>query len=252
MPYIIILERKFLNIKMNTYYFLKEQILTEKLMDIVGFTHSLVHKKNLQKFETVHIDLTKSEEELFQKLHRTNRKQINKASLHDFRILVIDKPTIADVRAFQKFYNHSAKFTNTYSCNSFHVNTMSKLKDKNALVITQLLNEENEVLCYRVYISDGDTVFSLYSASYFRLKEKKEEKRLLSVASRYLLWRNILYFKGLKHTIYDMGGLTANENIRSFKMEFGGEITQVYSGYEANSLVGKLVLWLRTIKMRKG
>ncbi|TQR17343.1 hypothetical protein [Psychrobacillus vulpis] len=231
---------------------MKEQILNEPLIDIGGFTHSKVPKKNLQQFETVYIDLTKSEEELFQKLHRTNRKQISKASMHDFHILVIDKPTIADIRAFQKFYNHFAKFTNTYSCNSFHINTMSKLKDKNALIITQLLNEENEVLCYRLYISDGDTVFSLYSASHFRLKEKAEEKRVLSIANRYLLWNNILYFKKLNYSIYDMGGVTANENVRSFKLEFGGEITQVYSGYEANSLVGKLVLWLRTIKLRKG
>lgn len=52
--------------------------------------------------------------------------------------------------------------------------------------------------------------------------------------------------------MYDMGGLTTNENISSFKIEFGGEITEVYSGYEATSILGKLVLFGRTIKLRKG
>lgn len=237
---------------MDMYYFLDEYKVYEKSTDILGFSHSLIPKNVLQRTETIHIDLTKSEVELFQQLHRTNRKQINKAASHQFRIEVIDRPKMADIRAFQKFYNHFAKFANTYPCNSFHVNTMSMLKDKDALVITKLLNHLDEVLCYRVYISDGNTTFSLYSASHFRLKEKREDKRLLSEASRYLLWRNILYFKGHHHTTYDMGGLTTNENIRKFKLEFGGEITEVYSGYEANSVVGKLILWLRSIKIKEG
>ena len=79
-----------------------------------------------------------------------------------------------------------------------------------------------------------------------------EEKRKLSEGSRYLLWRNILYFKEHNHLTYDMGGLTTNENIWKFKMEFGGEVIPVYSGYEANSMIGKLVLWLRSVKMTKG
>ncbi|MGE7918968.1 hypothetical protein ACQKM9_08455 [Viridibacillus sp. NPDC093762] len=237
---------------MNSYYFLKENVLTEKLTDIEGFSHSLVPKKQLQQFETVYIDLTKSENELFQNLHRTNRKQIKKAADHHFHIEVLEKPSIADIRAFQEFYNQFTTYANTYSCNSFHVNTMNILKDKNALVITKVLNEEKEVLCYRVYISDGNIAFCLYSASHFRMKEKTEEKRLLSEANRYLIWRNILYFKSRNHTIFDMGGLTTNPNIRSFKMEFGGEIAYVYSGYVANSKLGQLILWLRAKKMRKG
>ncbi|ETT85283.1 MULTISPECIES: hypothetical protein [unclassified Viridibacillus] len=252
MPFIILLERKFFNIKMHSYYFLNEIVSTGKLTDIEGFTHSLVPKKQLQQFETLYIDLTKSEQELFENLHRTNRKQIKKAEGYHFQIEVLEEPSIMDIKAFQKFYNLFSAFVNTYSCNSFHVNTMNKLKDKNALVITKVLNEANEVLCYRVYISDDNIAFCLYSASHFRMKEKTEEKRLLSEANRYLIWRNILYFKSRNHTIFDMGGLTKNPNIRSFKMEFGGEIAHVYSGYEANSKIGQFILWLRAKKIKKG
>ncbi|MBK3494251.1 hypothetical protein JFL43_05145 [Viridibacillus sp. YIM B01967] len=214
--------------------------------------NSLVPKKRLQQFETLHINLTKSEEELFQQLHRTNRKQINKAASHPFHIEVLEKPSTADIRAFQKFYNEFATFANTYACNVFHVNTMKMLKDKNSLIITKLMNEVNEILCYRVYITDGEIAASLYSASHFRMKENAEEKRLISVANRYLIWINILYFKERNHMIYDMGGLTTNQNIRKFKLEFGGEIAHVYSGYEANSKMGQFILWLRAKKMRKG
>ena len=237
---------------MNTYYFSKEHTSTEKFTDIEGFSHSLFPKKSLQQLETYIIDITKSEEELFRKLHATNRKQIRKASRNTFHIEVLEKPVLSDIRDFQRFYNEFAKFTNTYACNFFHVNTMSLLKDKDALVIIKLMNEQKEVLCYRVYITDGERAFSLYSASHFRMKEKAEEKRLLSEANRFLLWKSILYFKEQNHTTYDMGGLTTNKNIQSFKKEFGGEITYVYSGYEANSKIGQFILWLRTKKMRKG
>lgn len=252
MPFIILLERKFLSIKMNSYYFLRENVSSEKLTDIEGFSHSLVPKKQLQQLETLFIDLTKSEEELYKSLHRTNRKQIKKAACKNLYIEVLEKPSMGDIRAFQKFYNHFSAFVNTYSCNSFHVNTMNKLKDKNALIITKVMNEAMEVLCYRVYITDGGIAFCLYSASHFRMKEKTEEKRLLSEANRYLIWKNILFFKEQKHKVFDMGGLTANQNIRNFKMEFGGEIAHVYSGYKANSRIGQFVLWLRAKKMRKG
>ena len=237
---------------MNTYYFLKELNLNENISDIQGFSHSIIPKKPLKRIETVHINLTKSEEELHQQLHRSNKKQIKKASTKLLTIEVIDKPRYEDIRTFQKFYNQFAKNKNTYPCNYFHVHTMNMLIAKHALVITRILNEESEILCYRVYITDGETAFSLYSASFFNHKEKSEKKRLLSEANRYLLWQNILYFKKHNHKIYDMGGLTDNENIRKFKMEFGGEITDVYSGYEAKSKVGQFVLWLRSKKMRKG
>lgn len=237
---------------MNTYYFLKEFGLDEHPSDIRGFTHAFIPKSYLQKNDTLLIDLTKSKEELLKQLHQKNRKQIKKALNQGFHIEILNKPSTKDIRAFQKFYNDFAQNSNTYPCNSFHINTMSKLRNKNALIITKLMNKGYEVLCYQVYISDGETAFSLYSASHFRLKETSGEKRLLSEASRYLQWHNILYFKETHHTIYDIGGFTKNENIRKFKMEYGGEITEVYSGYSANSFVGKIVLWLRTIITRKG
>ncbi|MDF2065057.1 hypothetical protein [Bacillus sp. Cr_A10] len=226
--------------------------MNTKGTDIEGISHSFIPFNNSRKIETLYIDLTKSEEELFSNLHRSNRKQINQSESLNFNIEVIKNPTISDVHEFRDFYNNFAKTVNTYRCGNFHVHTMNLLIKQNALIITRIVSDRNDVLCYRVYLTDGETALSLYSASHFRLKESKEEKRLLSKASRYLLWKNILFFKENNHQTYDMGGLTDNENIRKFKMEFGGEITDVYSGYEANSKVGKFVLWLRSKKMKKG
>ncbi|WP_381480410.1 hypothetical protein [Sporosarcina contaminans] len=47
-----------------------------------------------------------------------------------------------------------------------------------------------------------------------------------------------------------MGGLTDDENIRRFKLGFGGDIVPVYSGYEAQSLYGSILLKARNVKVK--
>ena len=221
------------------------------LVDINGFSHSVLTEQ-LPNMDTLHINLLETEENLFHALHKKNRKQIKNAQTRDFTVEVITSPTKEDLKKFQKLYNEFARGKKTYTCNAYHMDTMYRLIKQDALVLTKLKNNVGETLCYRIYVTDGNTVMSLYSLSLYRERTIPEEKRLLSEASRYLLWSNILYFKKTNHKIYDMGGLTDNPNIRSFKMEFGGSLSQVYSGYAANSGRGKLVLWLRKMTMRKG
>lgn len=232
-------------------YFLKTGDIPLPTAHLIGFSHAYRPVNQLQKQSTLLIDLTKSKDQLFSNLHRTNRKQIRQAAKYDFQIEVLDRPTLADIREFQKFYNEFAKDTKTYKCGAFHVKTMEILLESDNLIITKIVNRD-EILGYQIYIADEETAFSLYSATQFRLKDNAGDKRKLSIASRYLLWQNILYFKDRKNLVYDMGGLTTNENISSFKKEFGGELTEVYSGYEANSILGKLILFGRTIKLREG
>lgn len=248
---IILVKRKLLNLTLVNCYFLKTGETQFPPAHLIGFSHAYRPVNQLIKQITLLIDLTKSAEQLLKDLHRTTRKQIRQAAKYDFQIEVIEQPTLANIREFQNFYNDFAKYTNTYKCGAFHIKTMELLMECNNLIITRI-GKGREILGYQVYITDGETAFSLYSASHFRLKKEAIDKRMLSIANRYLLWQNILYFKDKKNSIYDMGGLTANENIRNFKMEFGGDVTEVYSGYETTSLLGKLVLLGRTIKLRKG
>ncbi len=98
-------------------------------------------------------------------------------------------------------------------------------------------------------MTDHIHALTLYSASHFRINELPETKRLYSMASRYLLWKNILWFKESGHKIYDFGSLTTDKNIRQFKLGFGGEIVLVYSGYLSTNLKGSFILWARKMKM---
>ena len=244
------MERKFLFFKMSNYYFSGIEEELDSSRDIVGFSHS-TFTSGLARMETSCIDLSKDEDTLFLDLNPSNRKQIRRAVTRNFIIEQLEFPKISDIYEFQRFYNEFAKSKNTYSCNTFHINTMKKLREQNALVIMKILNNNRETLCYRVYITDGENVLSLYSASFYRKFKSATEKRMLSEASRYLLWNNILYFKRRNHKCFDMGGLTDNENIRNFKLEFGGKVVDVYSGYKAKSSVGKIVLWGRNLYMKR-
>ena len=127
--------------------------------------------------------------------------------------------------------------------------TLQLLRDQNALIVTKILDNQNEIFGYRIYLTDRIRSLNFYSVSHFRKNDVPEIKRLYSLASRYLLWKNILWFKQNGHAIYDLGSLTNDENIRQFKIGFGGEVVKAYSGYASNNRIGKFVLWIRKVKM---
>lgn len=216
---------------------------------IISYTNALYPIPTLTEHETYQINLTLTEEELFRNLKKSNRSQIKQASSKSFTHFVNTEPSNQDLLHFQRFYNDFAKNKNTYLCNAFHLKTLQLLRDQHALVLTKILGEKEEPFCYRIYLTDQIRTLTLYSASHFRENELPETKRLYSLASRNLLWKNILWFKQTGHAIYDLGSLTTDENIRQFKMGFGGENVKAYSGYVSKNRIGKFLLWVRKMKM---
>lgn len=221
----------------------------DPVSSIMMYTNSLRPIPTLTEQDTYQIDLTLTEDDLFRNLKKSNRSQIKQAAAKSFTHIIETKPTNQELRHFQQYYNDFAKDKKTHQCNSFHFKTLQLLRDQNALIVTKILDNQNKLFCYRVYLTDQIRALTLYSASHFRKNELPETKRLYSLASRYLLWGNILWFKENGHTIYDLGSLTNDENIRQFKFGFGGEIVKAYSGYASKNRIGKLVLWVRNLKM---
>lgn len=246
---IIKIERKILNIKINNYYFAKGDVGSDPNVHVKAYSHSFAPRNDLKSLETVQHDLTKSKDDLLMAMHRETRRQIRRAADHSLEHIVIENPSDADLKEFQEFYNHFAENKKTYTCNAFHMKTMKLLREKNGLMLTYMKDQQNQIYCYRVYIIDGELAMNLYSATHFRMVEPSELKKVLSQVNRFLVWKNILTFKDKGYKLYDVGGLTDDKNIRRFKLGFGGEIVHVYSGYEANSIIGALVLQIRNWKM---
>lgn len=248
MTVILAIERKIFHIKIKNYYFVKESLGPESKVHVKGFSHSFIPLRTSRCLETIQIDLTRDESELLMDMHKSTRKEIRSAEQQELERVIIEKPTDQDLKRFQVFYNNFAKNRQTHTCNSFHITTLKLLRDKNAIMLAYMCDKQQDILCYRIYITDGDVVMSLYSASHYRMIEEGDRKRIISQANRLLLWKSMLWFKERGHQIYDMGGITSDENIRNFKLGFGGEIVPVYSGYEAHSFIGKLIVKIRSLK----
>lgn len=246
---IITIERKLLSIRIQTHYFQKDNSKKYLSAHLTGYSHSFIAKEGLKSFETLQIDLSKTEEILMAEMHKSTRRQVRKASGESFEHIIIENPKHDELLKFQTFYNEFAKNKKTCKCTAYHMQTMMLLSEKKALMLTYIKDKEDEIYCYRIYITNGNVAMNLYSASHFRMVESPEQRRLLGYANRYLIWQSILWAKEKGHRIYDMGGLTTDENIRRFKFGFGGEVVTAYSGYKARSNFAKLFLKFRDWKL---
>ncbi|MFK2826907.1 hypothetical protein QYG89_14725 [Bacillus sp. B190/17] len=250
----ITIARQLWGIKLQNVYFPEksDSLVSDRSFDLIGITQSLTPSDKLNKLETLQIDLTKSEEELLADMTKSTRQQIRQAiQKYDFHFQVFPKPANNDLYAFQSFYNQFAEHKNTYKCRAFHIQTLKLLRDNGNMLMTQITNENNDVLCCRIYAIDGQRATSLYSVSHFRLNDDQTRKRILSNAHRYLKWKDMTWLKNNGYRVYDSGGLTSDNNIRKFKLEFGGTIVTEYSGYVANTLKGRMLLGIRRLNMSK-
>lgn len=229
---------------------MQEKVEKSRGVHIHTFPHSFVGKESFRVYDTLQFDLTNEQEVLLKAMNQSTRRQIRKASKEQLAFIHLNKPTDQDLLTFQAFYNQFAKNKGTYNCGRFHMNTMKLLRDQDALVLMYMNNQKGEPLCGRVYIVDQDFVMNLYSASHFRMSESPAFKRLLGQANRYLIWRSMMCFKESGVHIYDMGGLTESENIRRFKLGFGGAVVPMYSGYEGDSFAGRLIVKMRNWKTK--
>lgn len=235
-------------------YFPDDNRLSQVLgaSDVVGVTQAPSPLKGLYPLETLQKNLTHSEEELFRDITKSTRSQIRQAqkdpALH--RVL-LTSPDDREIEHFRDFYNELARMKKTHLCTAFHVQTLKQLRNQEALVLTKIVDDSGNPLCFRIYTADGRRAMSLYSASHFRKSGDNSYKKWVGKAHRLLIWEDMLWFKEQGYAVFDSGGLTNNPNIRSFKLEFGGDIVTEYSGYLASSMKGKLVLLARRWKMSR-
>jgi hypothetical protein len=238
-------------IKVQQIYFLEdESILSGALADLVGITQAAIPIKGLHSLETLQTDLTKCEDELWSELKKSTRQHIRQAQKNDqLRYLAIDEPTDEQIYQFRDYYNEFAQAKKTYLCTAFNVNTMKLLRNQKSLFMSFMESEVNTPVCYRVYAVDGKRATALYNASHYRMAADSYSKKMQSNGHRLQKWLDTLAFKERGFQILDSGGLTNDENIRNYKLQFGGTIVTEYSGYLPKSVLGKLVNAARDFKI---
>ncbi|MBT2639681.1 hypothetical protein [Bacillus sp. ISL-39] len=245
----IIISRKYWGINVVNIYFPSNDQLLGAVQGIVGITQASKPLDGLNPLETLQIDLNKTEAELFADMKKSTKQQIKQAMKISHLVYnIASNPSDREIFEFRSFYNKFAAVKNTYRCRKFNLKTLQLLRDKNSLIISRIIDGEmQETLCYRVYVYEHNRVTPLYSVSHHLSADDPQRKRLLSLAHRYLKWKDMLWLKGAGCQLYDNGGLTNDPNIRKYKIEFGGTIITEYSGYTAGNLLGKTILALRKL-----
>ncbi|MFJ7664224.1 hypothetical protein ACIQXW_17855 [Lysinibacillus sp. NPDC097162] len=247
--FILSIRSKRWNIAMQHIYFAEKLANTRKSMKLVCHTHSLVPSRKLVKREAVHIPLTNHECSMYTALSKNNRKLLRRAQEEPYQVFLYTEPSEENLRAFQQFYNDFAKRKKIEQITKSQMESIMLLNQKNALFLSEVRSICGQTLCYRLDIVHAQKAMSYYVATSDALSLPAHLKRPLRYANRFLLWHNLMYLKQQGFVLYDMGELTDVETIRQFKLSFGGQVVNVYSGYIAQSKMSALLLGVQ--KWRK-
>lgn len=232
------ISRKFLALPFNQVYFHELKCESRFEPKIIRYTHLLKPSRQLQRHKTIHIDLCKGEQTLLESMSTSISNLLQNSSKEKWRIEILDNPTDEEIFLFQNFFNRKEKEKNGRRINKFDIQTLKLLRNQGALIVTKLKDEENETICYRLYVVDGVTVMSLFENGYklLRLNDQHEHSAI------YLCWENMKRFSKLGYQIYDFGDIKESKCLEEIKESFGGEIVTVFSGYISKSRLSNVLL----------
>lgn len=212
--------------------------------DVVYYFNCQTPAKDAREFTTLFIDLRKTEEELFADFKRSTKQSINKMQREpNAEFSMIESPTDEDLHEFIEHFNSFAKNKGIYECDQtllFNLRDLGKLRIAKA---THL----HEILCLFAFIRDEKRVAGQYECNMrFSNLDNADKVRLIGHANKQLEFFSMKWFKERGVEIYDMSGLTFDENneqatnIDKRKMGFGGSVVTEYHFMHPVTLKGKL------------
>jgi len=218
-------------------------------IDVVMYVQSACNKRGAKEFNTLLIDLGKDEQVLFAELSRNTRDKIKKAHNKDeLQYIILTSPSEGEIQEFITFYDIFAVDKGLSGSNRKKLQALNQCA---SLVLTLVKDKNERVLCYHAYITDGNRVRCLYSASHYRNFNESSFRSMLGRANRYLHWMDIRSFKEKGYRYYDFGGLSLDKsnqdlkNIDDFKRGFGGTTVKEYNYFHPKSVLGRIAVKLK-------
>ena len=129
MNHILTLLRTKWNVKVTQTYYANKLDPNTVTASIISYTNALIQIPGLSEVETYQIDLSLTEDELFRRLKKSNRNEINQAASKLFTHIIDTHPSNTDLLLIQQFYNVFAKKKHTYKCKEYHLKPMKLLRD---------------------------------------------------------------------------------------------------------------------------
>lgn len=258
------IKKRYSGMRWSTIYFAEGRMKQiERQSDIVEYNYLICSKNEItamfpdlceyQEYITLSTNLEQDEDKLFEKIEKNCRYEIRRAEREGVRFSYYDASIQRDtLEKIIDFYN---KFIDTKEELSFKLSYrwIKPFLKQNAFWCTTAIKDK-EILAVHLYYCDERRVRLWYSASLFRSEADKQKRNEIGRANRFLHWKDICFFKNKGFAVYDWGGYSVEGSTAGngkFKKSFGGDVENGICLLTCGSLLGKLGLFFRKIKMRK-
>ncbi|MGZ3903040.1 MAG: hypothetical protein ACXVC6_05065 [Bacteroidia bacterium] len=195
-----------------------------------------------EKYQTVVIDLSKTENELLNEIHPTYRYDIRAAQKKGIISKLYLKPSAADCAELVKSYN---LFAVEKKIAGFNERWLNALRKKGNILFSKAFFENNEIVTH-VYIFDEETI-SLFSSFH---NVNFTDNKIRSESNKFLHWEDILFSKKNGYKKYDWGGINPVKlpGISKFKLSFGGRQIESYRFIKTYGIFFKLAGLFKKIR----
>ena len=193
---------------------------------------------------TLVIDLSNSEDVIWQGISKSNRYEIRRAKQDE-----VDIQRPHDTKgSLDSFFQDYEKLRRRKGLGQINLSTLSALADRDLIKISRISVGMSSLVGWHIYIADGQQARLLYSVAETSQDLESAVRARAGRINRLHHWEDILYFKAQGFNIYDFGGFYEGPNdeaklkINSFKSSFGGHREVRYNAIVANTLAGRLAL----------
>jgi len=250
-------ERKWL--KRNEIWFCEdmESAVTKSEADLV-----LVHRIDrlsiddrcssaiINKQHSLITDLKAEPEELFQRLNKNYRYEINRANKEGVQcVSYLSKDLRSNPEVLALFEREYSDFVRSKGiANAYNKPAMDQYIANSNVLLTRA-SKDGKVYAQHIYLHDETIARLLYSVSNFRTEGL--DPSLVGRANKYLHWYDIQYLCKEGIEILDWGGISSIENpngVDRFNKGFGGEECTYYNVTIGRSIRGRLAISIIKLK----
>ena len=208
-----------------------------------------------EDFSTMILDLSKSEDELWSRVHKNDRYKIRRAD-RDQVIYQLSGPAGIDIALIDRFADFYDQFAAWKGLTKLRRNRLKGYAKNDSLYISNVQTHDGEILGWHSYVRVENRIRLLQSASTRGSCSSSSFRSMLGRANRLHHWNDIVEFKKLGIETYDFGGwYTGDSNdellaVNHFKEKFGGEVIASVNFSRPVTMKGRLYLTLRKIYIK--
>ena len=191
-------------------------------------------------------DLTETEEDLMARFKKNTKYEIKRSAKEGSYAQFLSGDALLEKKEILARVDkaHAQMFADKGKKSKREYPTMLAAAKAGMLMVSVGYLADGRECAYHVYIIGNGTARLLHSISVFRGANSNEDRNAIGRLNRFLHYEDMLHLKQQGYTVYDWGGYSEEEQLKSisdFKKAFGGEITQIYTVIYATSPLGKLL-----------